>query len=315
MSDPFMGATPSFVQNSNGAQTGNTSDFHAPAIIGRRFNNVRIGQRADGYLNATAMCKANGKQWGHYWATDMAQQFAAELSRSIGIPIDHLVVSITTGPNGDRGTWVHPRIGYHLALWCSAKFAVKVTEWIEEIDTKGFVAAPGVTIQPPAAAPRLRSQSPDVMFRGLQRVYQNAGLPLIDAANAANRAVLALTGLDILAVGGVVLSGAPPVPPGDVPALTAPDHPNHLTVTDIGIEIGVRTGSTMPARSVNQALVKHGFQVKGATTTTPWLPTERGKPFAKFDDVPTKGESGRTVNSLKWKWEVISELLAAMSAS
>lgn len=122
------------------------AESNLPVTVTRRFNDVAIGQRLDGYLNATAMCRANGKLWGHYWATDTAQEFAAELSGSIGIPIDLLVSSITTGPNAGRGTWVHPQIGYHLAQWCSAKFAVQVTEWIHDIKTKGYATAPGVDL-------------------------------------------------------------------------------------------------------------------------------------------------------------------------
>ncbi|PGH58020.1 hypothetical protein CRT60_08665 [Azospirillum palustre] len=302
-----MGAEPPHVQNSSGT---------IPTVIDRQFNGKVIGQRlADGYLNLTAMGKATGKQPSHYLENAGTAAFLDELSLSLGIPRDSLIISKPGRPGRGGGTWGHPQVGYHFAQWCSPAFAVQVTEWIHDIRTKGFVAASGMTIQPPVAAPRLRSQSHSSMFRDLQRTYQNAGLLLTDAANAANRAVLSLTGIDILAAGGIVLSGAPPAPPHDVPALAAPDHPRYLTVTNIGVEIGVRTGTALKARAVNQALKDHGFQVKGGTTATPWMPTEKGKPYAKFVEAEKSGEHGGTANHLTWKWEVIGELLTAMNAS
>jgi hypothetical protein len=29
-----------------------------------------------------------------------------------------------------QGTWVHPQVAIHLAQWCSAEFAVKVSQWV-----------------------------------------------------------------------------------------------------------------------------------------------------------------------------------------
>ena len=109
------------------------------ALITRRFNDVKIGQRlSDGYLNATAMCKANGKEWSNYRQNGVAEDFLDALERSLGIPRNHLVTSITKGPNAERGTWVHPQVAYHLAMWCSPTFAVKVTEWLLDLHTQGF---------------------------------------------------------------------------------------------------------------------------------------------------------------------------------
>ena len=41
------------------------------ALISRSWNDTPIQRRTtDGFVNATAMCKANGKQWSHYRETD-----------------------------------------------------------------------------------------------------------------------------------------------------------------------------------------------------------------------------------------------------
>jgi KilA-N domain len=110
--------------------------------ITREFNNVTIIQREDGYWNATAMCKANGKEWSNYRLTDGANAYADALSRSLGIPRDLLIQQNMTGPNHLRGTWVHQRIAIHLAQWCNPRFAVMVTGWVEELLTKGRVELP-----------------------------------------------------------------------------------------------------------------------------------------------------------------------------
>lgn len=102
-------------------------------LIPRSFNDVTIEQRiGDGYMNATAMCKACGKRWPDYARLDATKAFVQALSRSVQIPTDLLVQVISTGQNDRRGTWVHPQIAAHLAQWLSAEFAVRVSGWIVE---------------------------------------------------------------------------------------------------------------------------------------------------------------------------------------
>lgn len=115
-------------------------------LITRRFNDVTISQRSDGYLNATAMCKANRKEWSNYRQNQTAQDFLVELESVLGIPRTELVQTVSGGVATKQGTWVHPQVAYHLAQWCSPAFAVQVTEWIHDIRTKGYATAPGVEI-------------------------------------------------------------------------------------------------------------------------------------------------------------------------
>jgi hypothetical protein len=51
-------------------------------MIEHVYNGVTVLQREDGYWNATAMCRANGKLWADYWRNRTTQEFLAELSRS-----------------------------------------------------------------------------------------------------------------------------------------------------------------------------------------------------------------------------------------
>ncbi len=109
-------------------------------VLAHDLNGHVVGQRkADGFINATSLCKAAGKLWADYWRLGSTKEFLGELSGSMGIPIDQLTNSVLTGPNDLRGTWVHPDVGINLAQWCSARFAVQVSKWVRELLAKGRV--------------------------------------------------------------------------------------------------------------------------------------------------------------------------------
>ncbi|UXR90899.1 KilA-N domain-containing protein [Agrobacterium tumefaciens] len=92
-----------------------------------------IHQRVrDGYVNATAMCKAANRPWGRYWETVQAKEFANELSADIGIPISELIQSVRGGEPTLQGTWVHPQVAINLAQWLSPRFAVRVSKWVAD---------------------------------------------------------------------------------------------------------------------------------------------------------------------------------------
>jgi hypothetical protein len=84
----------------------------------------------DGYVNATAMCKAAGKLFGDYARLKTTDPFQEELSAVMGIPITELVQSFRGGSPALQGTWVHPQVAIHLAQWLSPKFAVMVSQWV-----------------------------------------------------------------------------------------------------------------------------------------------------------------------------------------
>jgi len=105
----------------------------APQIEAREWNGHAIQRRQiDGFVNATAMCKANGRHLPHYLANGRTAEYLQALSGSVGIPTDLLKVSIGNGPNHLRGTWVHPRLAVDLARWISPGFAVWMDGWFLE---------------------------------------------------------------------------------------------------------------------------------------------------------------------------------------
>ncbi|MEB3361566.1 MAG: KilA-N domain-containing protein [Synechococcaceae cyanobacterium] len=132
------------------------------AHIVRSWNGHAIQRRlADGYVNATAMAKASGRHLPHYFGTLRACGYIQALQGSVGIPTDLLVQTVTTGPNGGRGTWVHPRLAVDLARWISPEFAVWMDGWIlEELEAKAKAA----TVKPMKPALPLATDDPGALI-------------------------------------------------------------------------------------------------------------------------------------------------------
>ena len=108
------------------------------ALIPREIDGAVISQRMDdGYVNATAMCKAAGKRWNNYWQNDTSQSFAGELAIVTGIPVTEVIQSVRGGLPEFQGTWVHPQMAIHLAQWLSPRFAVQVSQWVYDWMTQG----------------------------------------------------------------------------------------------------------------------------------------------------------------------------------
>lgn len=98
--------------------------------ITRSWNNTPISRRADGYVNATAMCKANGKRWSDFRESDRCNEYLEALETKTGISVFGLVQSKRGGL--DAGTWVHPDVATELARWISPAFSVFVNQWFRE---------------------------------------------------------------------------------------------------------------------------------------------------------------------------------------
>lgn len=102
-------------------------------FINHKTENEVISQRIkDGYVNATAMCKAAGKNWNDYTRLSTTKPFLDELSTVTGVARDGLIQSIVGGIPQYQGTWVHPQVAVHLAQWLSPKFAVLITQWVTD---------------------------------------------------------------------------------------------------------------------------------------------------------------------------------------
>ena len=102
-------------------------------LITRAWNSTPISRRTtDGYVNATAMAKANNKEWHNYFKSDRATTYLEALSRNLQISVTDLYLA-----KQGEGTWIHPRVAIDFARWISAEFAVWMDGWfLEELAAK-----------------------------------------------------------------------------------------------------------------------------------------------------------------------------------
>lgn len=88
-------------------------------------------READGYLNATLMCKAYDKHLPHWLSNQSTQAIIEALSLEVGIPTSNLVEKIRgRGDRIQQGTWVHPKLAIQLAQWLDPQFALWVSDLV-----------------------------------------------------------------------------------------------------------------------------------------------------------------------------------------
>ena len=104
-----------------------------PDLDRRIWQGTAIERRqADGFVNATAMCKANGREWFTYARSERTKEYIAALAAVPQICRTELVQSIQGGQPHLQGTWIHPRLAIDLARWISPAFAVWMDGWFLE---------------------------------------------------------------------------------------------------------------------------------------------------------------------------------------
>ena len=90
-----------------------------------------IYQRSsDGYVNATAMCKAYNKLFGMWYRLPSTKAYIDELKSDVQLLNIDLIQIIRGGTAETQGTWVHPEVAVEIASWLSLKFKIKVNRWI-----------------------------------------------------------------------------------------------------------------------------------------------------------------------------------------
>lgn len=96
-----------------------------------------------GYVNASQMCKANGKFLADYLKLKSTKQYLQALSDDMNIIISLLVIEIQ-GYGSEQSTWVHPEIGIDIAKWVSVEFRI----WANRTLMKVFLGQQTVPRQP-----------------------------------------------------------------------------------------------------------------------------------------------------------------------
>jgi hypothetical protein len=104
------------------------------------LNGIVISSREDGFVNATQMCKAGGKLFGHWKPLESTKALIKALESDIGIPASQLVdVRKGNSSKFSQGSWVHPDLAVQLAQWISPVFALQVSRWVRELAVTGRV--------------------------------------------------------------------------------------------------------------------------------------------------------------------------------
>ena len=128
-------------------------------VESRSWQGTPIQRRqSDGWVNATAMAKANGKHLPHYMSNARTEAYIAALAPVVGIPTTGLVQSQQGGTPSMQGTWIHPRLAVDLARWISPAFAVWMDGWFLETITGRTTAAPTVTPAAPGITITARTE-------------------------------------------------------------------------------------------------------------------------------------------------------------
>jgi hypothetical protein len=84
---------------------------------------------SDGFMKATEMCKIFGRRFHDYFISKKTQTYLNVLAGRLGLEIKDIVITKRGGDIRYQGSWIHPLVAVHFAMWLSPEFAVDVMEW------------------------------------------------------------------------------------------------------------------------------------------------------------------------------------------
>jgi hypothetical protein len=116
-------------------------------------NDIIECRKSDGFINATQLCKAGGKNFGHWFRLDSTKQLIRELAIQINNKdnlfdnnhiesnIQNWILDLIDKKIGGNhsSTWIHPDLAIQLAQWISPIFALQISHWIRTLFTQGKV--------------------------------------------------------------------------------------------------------------------------------------------------------------------------------
>lgn len=261
-------------------------------------NGMTVLIRADGYINATALCKQANKLFADFNRLNTTKVFLEELSLDMGIPIPSLVeVSHGIKQGGsprEQGTWVHQLVAINLAQWLSPKYAVLVTKVMQKFHKGELVVQDQQSKQLSQKAAEMEVTAS--IFKSFHTIGTLAGLKGNQLTLSANLATRKLTWIDPLE-----LMELTHLPVEVQEALLIPK------------QMGERLGG-LSSIKVNKMLEELGLQVqtsyidKGNITKKFWKLTKEGKQYGIYLDTSRKCTDGTPIRSIKW-YESVIELL------
>ena len=113
------------------------------------LNGFLILAREDGFINATELCKAGGKEFKHWNSLESTKLLIQTLEQDeilkVGIPTFKNTDPVFKSVDSQKGrygcSWIHPDLAVQLAQWISPTFSLKVSRWVREIAITGTVKA------------------------------------------------------------------------------------------------------------------------------------------------------------------------------
>jgi hypothetical protein len=89
--------------------------------------------RDDGYINATELFKASGKDLSNWKRTKKTQDYITMLCKYLKYN-ENEIIQVHKGNSikYQQGTWVHPLLATNIGQYISVEFSFKISTWIEE---------------------------------------------------------------------------------------------------------------------------------------------------------------------------------------
>lgn len=255
-----------------------------------------------GYVNATQMCKACNKLWADYARLESTKVYWEGLSTSMGIPIDLLVITIATGKNHHRGTWVYPEIAIDLAQWVNVEFRIWANQTLRQVIQQQATQTAIAPVETPSAPSSSLLPSASCPLPSLQEISDLFDLTLGGA------------GLDSKLIAGVKLNAIASYNPALAEAaeiaksaLAIPVDESLIRPTQLGEKLSATTGQKWSAIKVNKLLTEQGFQIPNPDKNPAYLPTEKGSEYSQLVLDTARGRD-KTVQSLQWHLSVLEAI-------
>jgi hypothetical protein len=93
--------------------------------------------RQDGFINATELCKAGGKNWYEYIRSKRSKSILEALESNTEKFRNEIIITKIGGDHS--GTWIHRLLAIDLASWIYPPFAVQILKWTDELMSTGKV--------------------------------------------------------------------------------------------------------------------------------------------------------------------------------
>lgn len=141
-----------------------------------QYQGFAIEQRKiDGYVNGTAMAKANNVRINNWLQNAKTKSYIQALAVDAGIPAQLLLEVRKGGGTTHEGTWLHPLLALHFGRWISDPFAIwcdrHIKILIETGETKiGDVAIATQPTQCDLTQPELPGEAIAVLYSAWNQI-------------------------------------------------------------------------------------------------------------------------------------------------